>query len=103
MENSRHGRLCSVPPIRRCNSRVQKLRENSFQVVGPRLFNKMPAKIRNMKNCSIEDFKDVLDQFLVKIPDEPKLPGYVPAASDQFSGQPSNPFVTVDSNQTSGI
>ena len=60
-----------------------------MQVLGPRLSNTIPAKIRNLKNCSIEEFKAALDQYLAKIPDKPKMPGYVPAASDQFSGQPS--------------
>ena len=74
----------------KCTQKIQTLRENSFQVVGPKLFNSLPANIRNKSKCSIDDFKFVLDQFLSKIPDEPKVPGYIPAASNQYSGQPSN-------------
>ena len=71
----------------------QNIKKNSFQVVGPRLFNSMPAKIRNLKNCSIDEFKSSLDKYLASIPDEPKLQGYIPTASDQFSVQPSNSLV----------
>ena len=71
--NLRLGRLCKVPVLKNSSARVKTLRENSFQVQGPKLSNILPPKIRNMKNCSIDNFKLVLDQFLSKIPDEPKL------------------------------
>ena len=93
VENTRFGRLCQIPPIKKCQSKIQNLRENSFQIIGPKLFNLLPAKIRNLSKCSIDEFKAELDQYLEKIPDEPKLPGYIPTASDQFSGQPSNSLV----------
>ena len=93
IDDSRKGRLCKIDPIVKCRSRIQTLRENSYQIVGPKLFNSIPAKIRNLSKCSIEEFKEALDQYLSKIPDEPKLPGYTPTASDQFSGQPSNSLV----------
>ena len=73
--NLRLGRLCNIPAIKKCSARIETLRENSFQVQGPRLFNILPAKIRNMTGCSIDDFKFALDQFLMKIPDEPNVPG----------------------------
>ena len=78
-----------------------------------------------MKHCSIEEFRAALDNYLAKIPDKPKIPGYDPTASDQFGGQPSNSLLdqmrkliktttgvdgmstpfrkSVDFNQTSGI
>ena len=55
-------------------------RESSFQVAGPNLFNKMPKYLREMTKCGIDDFKEKLDQFLCKIPDQPKIQGLVPAA-----------------------
>ena len=90
IENERKGRLCFIPALKKSNTKIKTLRENSFQVVGPKLFNCLPSNIRNISKCSIDEFKFVLDQFLSKIPDEPKLPGYIPAACDQYSGQPSN-------------
>ena len=93
-DNNRRGRLCEINPIKKnCSQKIKTLRENSFQIVGPHLFNCLPSKIRNTTKCSIDDFKSSLDQFLAKIPDEPKLPGYTPAACDQYSGQPSNSLV----------
>ena len=91
--NDRKGRLCTIPALKKCNQSIKTLRENSFQVVGPKLFNCLPAKIRNTSKCSTEEFKMILDQYLAKIPDEPKLPGYTPAASNLYTGQPSNCLV----------
>ena len=94
-ENLRQGRLCKLPPLKQCSARVQTLRENSFQVQGPKLFNSLPPKLRNMSKCSIDEFKFELDQFLQKIPDEPNVPGiqYTPRACCQVSGKPSNKLV----------
>ena len=49
-ENIRKGRLCMIPPLKMCSARVKTLRENSFQIVGPKLFNCLPDKIRNKTN-----------------------------------------------------
>ena len=49
------------------------MRNQSFQVAGPRLFNCLPKYLRNTKNCSIEEFKEKLDAFLTRVPDEPKV------------------------------
>ena len=82
MENSRLDRLCRIQTLIRCKSRIQSLKENCFLVVGPGLFNSIPAQIRNFSKCQIDDFKAALDQYLARIPDEPKMQGYVPSASD---------------------
>ena len=90
----RKGRLCEITTLKKnCSQKIKTLRDNSFQTVGAKLFNSLPLKIRNISKCSIDDFKATLDQFLAKIPDEPKLPGYIPAACNQFTGQPSNCLV----------
>ena len=89
-ESDRQDTICKINKIKKCPSQIQNLRENSFQIIGPKLFNSLLKNIRKLKNCSVDDFKTELDKFLSKIPDEPKLPGYIPAACDQFSGQPSN-------------
>lgn len=44
--------------------------------------------VRNSKT-SLEEFKLVLDQFLMEIPDHPRVPGLAPEALD-MSGQQSN-------------
>ena len=81
-ENS--NRRCRIP------SGKSKQRAQSFQVGGPKLFNSMPANIRDTSNCSLDDFKEKLDRYLTNIPDEPKIGGLTPAACDLISGQPSN-------------
>ena len=50
--HERLGRICDIPQIK-TNSKaaIQTLRENSFQVNGPKLFNCLPKKIRNKKGC----------------------------------------------------
>ena len=92
--HERLGRTCEIPQLNK-NSRqsVQTIRENSFQVNGPKLFNCLPKYIRNKRGCSIEEFKSELDIFLQKIPDEPKSEGNVPTASNQITGRPSNSII----------
>ena len=72
---------------------VQTLRNQSFQVSGPRLFNSMPKAIRNMKKCSLEDFKVTLDSFLKTVPDEPKTEALTPRATNQLSGKQTNSLI----------
>ena len=93
---------CNIPALKKCSQSIQTLRENSFQNVGPKLFNCLAAKIRNKSKCSIDDSKFLLDQFLSKIPDEPKLPGYTPAGTNQFSGQSSNSLIDQVRNKSGG-
>ena len=73
--------------------KIRTLREGSFQVHGPKLFNCMPAKIRNIKKCSVAEFKAKLDVVLSRVPDEPKVSGYIPSACDQFREKPTNAIV----------
>ena len=43
----------------------------------------------------MEEFKAELDQFLARVPDEPKVNGgtYIPGACDAFSEQPLNSMI----------
>ena len=76
-ENPIKGRRCKIRPLK---PKIRSLREQSFQISGPKLFNKMPEKLRNMTKCTEADFKEALDSFLTRIPDEPRAPGLVPGA-----------------------
>ena len=68
------GRLVKIPALcPRSTSRVRSLREASLSVHGVRLFNALPQKIRDVKNCDISLFKEKLENFLTKVPDEPKI------------------------------
>ena len=68
------------PPF---EAQKRKKRENSFQVAGPKLFNSLPKKLRNLKGCGIEIFKQELDAYLSTVPDEPKIGGLMPLNSSQ--------------------
>ena len=88
-ESGRKGRVANIPKLKGKAS-VKSLREQSFQVAGPRLFNCVPKDIRNMSNCGLEDFRLKLDQFLTKVPDEPKGEGLIPGATNPFTGRQTN-------------
>ena len=88
--SERLGRRCAVPPLLPGGrAAIQTLREHSFQIQGPRLFNVLPKKIREMRT-SQDDFKEALDLFLMTQPDQPRMGGLVPAAVDQVTGRQSN-------------
>ena len=75
--NPRRGRYCTVPAINlRSSGRIQAIRNSSFGIRGPRLFNTLPAHIRNLSGCSVEAFKHSLDNYLTTVPDEPQIRGY---------------------------
>ena len=73
----RYGRLCCVPTLSStASTKFRRLREGSFCVNAPRLFNSMPSHIRNLTGVSLLTFKQELDKFLVTVPDEPLCKGY---------------------------
>ena len=79
-QNGRKGRKCVERPYNRnVPTKVQALRESSFGVMGPKLFNLLPKDIRDTRistSVTLDDFKHKLDNFLSRIPDEPQLRGY---------------------------
>ena len=87
----RRGRMCEIRPIRG-KSLAQNLRRQSFQVAGPKLWNCLPKNVRNFRGSQI-DFKETLDHFLSKVPDEPKADGLIPGAVDGLSGKQTNTLI----------
>ena len=72
----RRGRECRIPRIfTTASSAIQSIREASFPVRGPRLFNSLPRCIRNITGCKTETFKYALDRHIRTVPDEPSMPG----------------------------
>ena len=96
--NERRGRLCSIPPLIKSSRKIQSLRENSLQVIGPKLFNSMPQELRNLSGCSKEVFKSKLDLFLEAIPDQPKTPTLTPTAVNQITNKQSNSLIDMVRN-----
>ena len=87
----RRGRLCEVRKVKG-KSVVQNLRRQSFQMAGPRRWNCLPKNVRNFRG-SQTDFKQILDQFLTKVPDEPKADGLIPGAVDGLTGKQTNTLI----------
>ena len=54
-----------------------------------KLFNSLPKEIRNMKKFTEDEFKEKLDEYLQKLPDQPKIDGLIPWGQD-LEGKPSN-------------
>ena len=90
-ESTRNGRSCQ---IRRLigSQKLRTMRESSFQVAGPRLFNSLPKSIRNLTKISVDEFKGKLDQFLSEIPDQPKVSGLTPSCLTP-EARPTNSLV----------
>ena len=90
-DHARLGRLCDVPVIKRNTScKLRSQRESSFQISSPTLFNCLPKEIQNLTKCGPDFFKCILDSYLTLIPDEPKIPGLVPAAVTQCAMSTNN-------------
>ena len=75
MAPSRRGIKSVVPSLNRQSSRRnQTLYDNSFAVLGPRLWNTLPAKLTEITEK--ETFKHHLTKFILSFPDEPPVRGY---------------------------
>ena len=84
----RRGRMLKLPQMGPREGRYRTLRDHSFQTRAPRIWNSLPLVVRNCKS-SLEEFKIMLDQFLMHVPDHPRVPGLTPEAID-IRGQQSN-------------
>jgi len=59
------------------------MQENSFNYVGPLLYNAIPNYLRKMyENIDpVGTFKNELDEFLTNVPDEPTVSGRIRRAN----------------------
>ena len=79
--SDRRGRLAIPKNISRsAPSKVKQARERSLAVHGPRIFNLLPVNLRNENSGDFALFKNHLDIFLSRIPDQPTTPGLARAA-----------------------
>ena len=62
--SDRRGREVKIPQVKGIRGKIQTLREASFQIHGPRLFNNLQTSVRTMTNVTVEEFKCSLDKFL---------------------------------------
>ena len=67
---------------------ARTLQKGSIGIEGVRIFNSLPEKIKKWDGTQ-EIFKEMLDKFLEKIPDNPITETLSPDATDMYSN-PSN-------------
>ena len=74
--SERRGLQCRMPPVvSSATGRIKTLADQSFAVRGPKLYNELPIKLRDIEQ-NFKAFKTGLDTFLSHVPDKPCLPGY---------------------------
>ncbi|KAL5257662.1 hypothetical protein ACHWQZ_G012546 [Mnemiopsis leidyi] len=75
VERPRTGIKAKIPPLKGTSAvGNQSLYDNSFAVMGPRLWNCLPARINTIETFGL--FKERLTSFLMSIPDKPPVKGY---------------------------
>ena len=80
---SRKGIRAKVPSLCKSSSlRNQSLYDHSFAVLGPRLWNTIPAHLHQM--TELAKFKCDLSDYLITIPDTPPVVGYVGVNSNSL-------------------
>ena len=72
--NEIKGIKAILKPLPKVGSRLQNMYENSFVVIGPKIWNKLPPMITT--EHSFSSFKSALDKFLLSVPDTPPIQGY---------------------------
>ena len=60
----------------------QTLYDNSFAVLGPKPWNSIPYKLNSLDQFEV--FKSRLTAFLLTVPDNPPVKGYVPPDSNSL-------------------
>ena len=69
------GAKADVPKLNRVSlQHNQSLYDASFSVLGPRLWNTLPAHLTRV--ADFEQFKNQLTNYLFTIPDRPPVAGY---------------------------
>ena len=96
--HDRRGRECIIPQLKGKSS-IRNLRDQSFQVNGPRLFNSLPKQLRNLSKVPIDEFKMKPDKYLANLPDNPKIGDLVPSICNQITAKPSNSLIDVIQHQ----
>ena len=89
--DERKGRLFKLPKRTGNVVRIKTLKDKSLPYVGAKLFNALPASIRNL-NLDFLNFKFIFDCFLGCILDEPVITGYNCTNLDA-SSHPSNSII----------
>lgn len=83
-DSKRNGTIAKLPTLSKSSSmKHQSIYDSSFAVLGPKLWNLIPANITLLTD--LQAFKTRLyDEFLSKIPDRPPVTGYVCANNNSL-------------------
>ena len=77
----RRGRTTVVATVPKSSpASVRKARECTLGIRGARIFNLLPAAIRNHDSNQVDTFKTMLDTYLRQVPDQPTVSGRARAA-----------------------
>ena len=80
---SRLGITAQIPPLSKSSTaRNQAIRDHSFSVIGPKLWNCIPSNITVQINFKI--FKADLTRYLLSLPDKPPVSGYTSVNSNSI-------------------
>ena len=72
--SERRGACCKLPPlVKNSKAKYQKKYDDSFPVIGAKLWNLLPKKIKVKK--SLFSFKSALSKYITQVPDHPPVPG----------------------------
>ena len=71
--SARRGKMLAITTT----NHTSTARYHSFNMVAPRIWNSLPASIRNLPLTTIDSFKHHLDKILHLIPDEPHIPSLI--------------------------
>ena len=88
-QTKRRGLCCKIPPMSKtCSPRIQRMYDDSFRVVGAKLWNRIPSTIRSKPTLS--SFKSSLTKYLMSLRDCPPVSGITSANSilDILPGEP---------------
>ena len=74
-QQSRLGIKAKLPPLRKTSKmHHQSMYDNSFAVLGPKLWNAIPGDLTTL--TKFDEFKNRLTNFLESFPDNPPISGY---------------------------
>ena len=85
-EDTRLGRRLKVPLLKG-SAKINRLKEQAFQIHGSKLFNCLPSMVRNQTrkpqkqhlfSPGPEEFKIQLDKYLASVPEQPRIDRLAP-------------------------
>ena len=73
-QSARRGICCKLPPlVKKCKPKYQNQYDQSFHIVGGKLWNLIPKIIK--RKPSLDSFKTALSKYNAQFPDHPPVPG----------------------------